>query len=173
MTYTGLELFTDKLNHLIYPNDNPFINSYLSILTKRPQLQLLYKELKSMIQIMFVDPDHELEEVRNLKKRFKDAVQEAHAIIDLFVFYINCGKNKTPPTKSSLNLKKVMTSINSIKVTINSHQPKSCHELPLAENVDQNGLLETLALSFYHLPPHLRDCFLYLCSFPKNYKFRV
>ncbi|KAM0031948.1 putative P-loop containing nucleoside triphosphate hydrolase, leucine-rich repeat domain superfamily [Helianthus debilis subsp. tardiflorus] len=38
---------------------------------------------------------------------------------------------------------------------------------------DQNGCLETLALSYDHLPLHLRECFLYLGGFPVDYKFHV
>ncbi|MFS8025117.1 putative P-loop containing nucleoside triphosphate hydrolase, leucine-rich repeat domain superfamily [Helianthus anomalus] len=38
---------------------------------------------------------------------------------------------------------------------------------------DKSGYLETLALSYNHLPLHLRKCFLYLGGFPKDYKFHV
>ncbi|KAJ0619079.1 putative P-loop containing nucleoside triphosphate hydrolase, leucine-rich repeat domain superfamily [Helianthus annuus] len=38
---------------------------------------------------------------------------------------------------------------------------------------DQNGCLETLALSYSHLPLHLRECFLYLGGFPEDYDFQV
>ncbi|KAM0050241.1 putative P-loop containing nucleoside triphosphate hydrolase, leucine-rich repeat domain superfamily [Helianthus debilis subsp. tardiflorus] len=38
---------------------------------------------------------------------------------------------------------------------------------------DQNGCVEILALSYNHLPLHLRECFLYLGGFPENYKFQV
>ncbi|XP_023766729.1 late blight resistance protein R1-A isoform X1 [Lactuca sativa] len=34
---------------------------------------------------------------------------------------------------------------------------------------DEKGCLETIALSYHHLPPHLRDCFLYLGGFPEDY----
>jgi hypothetical protein len=35
---------------------------------------------------------------------------------------------------------------------------------------DEKGCLETIALSYHHLPLHLRDCFLYLGGFPEDYK---
>ncbi|KAL8267892.1 hypothetical protein R6Q59_001690 [Mikania micrantha] len=39
---------------------------------------------------------------------------------------------------------------------------------------DQNGsILETLALSYNHLPLHLRECLLYLGGFPEDYEFKV
>ncbi|CAI9299286.1 unnamed protein product [Lactuca saligna] len=38
---------------------------------------------------------------------------------------------------------------------------------------DPNGYLDTLALSYDHLPRHLRDCFLYVGGFPEDYKIPV
>ncbi|KAL8267897.1 hypothetical protein R6Q59_001695 [Mikania micrantha] len=39
---------------------------------------------------------------------------------------------------------------------------------------DENGsIMESLALSFNHLPLHLRECFLYLGGYPEDYKFQV
>ncbi|KAD4982119.1 hypothetical protein R6Q59_001699 [Mikania micrantha] len=39
---------------------------------------------------------------------------------------------------------------------------------------DQNGsVMESLALSYNHLPLHLRECFLYLGGFREDYKFKV
>ncbi|KAJ9552092.1 LOW QUALITY PROTEIN: hypothetical protein OSB04_016137 [Centaurea solstitialis] len=35
------------------------------------------------------------------------------------------------------------------------------------------GNLETLALSYHHLPDHLRECFLYLGGFPEDFRFVV
>ncbi|KAM0049250.1 putative P-loop containing nucleoside triphosphate hydrolase, leucine-rich repeat domain superfamily [Helianthus debilis subsp. tardiflorus] len=37
---------------------------------------------------------------------------------------------------------------------------------------DQNGCLEILALSYNHLPLHLRECFLYLGGLPEDYEFQ-
>ncbi|KAF5755743.1 hypothetical protein HanXRQr2_Chr17g0806231 [Helianthus annuus] len=33
--------------------------------------------------------------------------------------------------------------------------------------------METLGLSYNHLPLHLRECFLYLGGFPEDFKFEV
>ncbi|KAJ0430166.1 putative P-loop containing nucleoside triphosphate hydrolase, leucine-rich repeat domain superfamily [Helianthus annuus] len=38
---------------------------------------------------------------------------------------------------------------------------------------DQDGCVEILALSYNHLPLHLRECFLYLGGFHEDYKFQV
>ncbi|XP_076886051.1 putative late blight resistance protein homolog R1A-10 [Bidens hawaiensis] len=38
---------------------------------------------------------------------------------------------------------------------------------------EESGCLETLGLSYNHLPLHLRECFLYLGGFPEDYKFKV
>ncbi|MFS8025076.1 putative P-loop containing nucleoside triphosphate hydrolase [Helianthus anomalus] len=38
---------------------------------------------------------------------------------------------------------------------------------------DENGCMETLGLSYNHLPLHLRECFLYLGGFPEDFKFEV
>ncbi|XP_076944262.1 putative late blight resistance protein homolog R1B-17 [Bidens hawaiensis] len=38
---------------------------------------------------------------------------------------------------------------------------------------DRNGFVDMLALRYDHLPPHLKDCFLYLCNFPEDHKFHV
>ncbi|GJX64233.1 disease resistance protein [Tanacetum coccineum] len=36
---------------------------------------------------------------------------------------------------------------------------------------DENKHMETLALSYNHLPPHLKECFVYLGGFPEDFKF--
>ncbi|KAM0013541.1 putative P-loop containing nucleoside triphosphate hydrolase, leucine-rich repeat domain superfamily [Helianthus debilis subsp. tardiflorus] len=38
---------------------------------------------------------------------------------------------------------------------------------------DENRCMETLGLSYNHLPLHLRECFLYLGGFQEDYKFNV
>ncbi|PWA92048.1 Disease resistance protein [Artemisia annua] len=116
MTYTGLELFMENLKQLIYSNDNPLINNHPSILSKRPQLQLLYEELDSMIQILF---HGEHTELQYLKRRFKNTAEEAQDIIDLFVsgvHYRKIGYSPRPDVfRTFLNLDHVMRSIKSIK----------------------------------------------------------
>ncbi|XP_076934143.1 putative late blight resistance protein homolog R1B-16 [Bidens hawaiensis] len=38
---------------------------------------------------------------------------------------------------------------------------------------EDNGCMETLVLSYNHLPLHLRECFLYLGGFPEDYQIQV
>ncbi|PWA35308.1 NB-ARC domains-containing protein [Artemisia annua] len=116
MMYTGLELFMENLKNLIYWDDNPLISNNPLILSERPQIELLYKELELMIQYLFDEKEedlHELEKVKNLKKEFKDVAQEAHNTVGRFVYFMNASRYDF--TKCSLNLKNVMRSINSIK----------------------------------------------------------
>ncbi|KAF5778557.1 putative P-loop containing nucleoside triphosphate hydrolase, leucine-rich repeat domain superfamily [Helianthus annuus] len=132
MAYTGMELFMENLKMLIYNNDNPVINNHPSVLSKRSEILLLYEELSSMIQILFVEKEndiHELEEVRNLKKRFRDLAEEVHNTIGLFVYVVNFkskydsiedGPNfksaeSSYKYKYSLDLKNVMKSVKSIR----------------------------------------------------------
>ncbi|PWA78618.1 Disease resistance protein [Artemisia annua] len=116
MTSTGLELFMENLKQLIYSNDNPLINNHPSIVSERPQLQLLYEELDSMIQILF---HGEHTELQYLKRRFKNTAEEAQDIIDLFVSGVHCRKIGYSPRsdvfRTFLNLDHVMRSIKSIK----------------------------------------------------------
>ncbi|KAJ9554001.1 hypothetical protein OSB04_018046 [Centaurea solstitialis] len=134
MTYTGQELLMETLKHLIFGNDNPLNNSP-SVLSERPQFQLLYEDLGSIIQTLSNIHQHpylhELEKVRNLKKRFKDAAEVAQDIIDLFlsaVHFRNRGLSADSDVfKTSLNLVSVMGSIESIKaqlMTINIDKTK-------------------------------------------------
>ncbi|KAD7117466.1 hypothetical protein E3N88_04734 [Mikania micrantha] len=142
MPYTGLELFMENLKQLSYSNNHPIVKKSATILSKRPQMQLLYQELGYIIQILFVEEQsviHEMEQVKNLKIRLKDVAQEAHNIVGLFVYYnyrksttchsiygsvkyfLNCMKNERSTHKYySLNLKDVMGSLNSIKEELNT-----------------------------------------------------
>ncbi|KAJ9552078.1 hypothetical protein OSB04_016123 [Centaurea solstitialis] len=130
MAYTaGFQmLLMENLKKLIHGNHHPFINNNPLILSERPQFQLLYQELDSIIQTLFsIHEDHhhnpdEIEKVRNLKERFKDVVEEAQDIIDLFVSAVHFTNRQFPPEidvfKTSLNLEKVLKSIESIKVEL-------------------------------------------------------
>ncbi|MFS8024800.1 hypothetical protein Hanom_Chr16g01467661 [Helianthus anomalus] len=60
MAYAGIHMFMEKLNQLINSNDIPFFNNP-EIMYARPQLQLLYDELGSMIQTLFIDQDQDLQ----------------------------------------------------------------------------------------------------------------
>ncbi|KAJ9553994.1 hypothetical protein OSB04_018039 [Centaurea solstitialis] len=125
MAYAGLEMFMGYLKQIINCNDIPLFNNNLMILSERPQFQLLYQELDSIVQTLSNIHQHnhnELEKVRNVKKRFKDAAEEAQDIIDLFlsavtVDFTNSGISPTSDVfKAFLDLENVMRSIESIKV---------------------------------------------------------
>ncbi|KAL7586842.1 hypothetical protein Lser_V15G40194 [Lactuca serriola] len=122
MAYAHVQMFMEKLKQLIYSNDIPVINNP-SIICERPQFQLLYEELGSMIQIFFNHEDqdlHNFEEVRKLKKRFKTAAEEAEDIVDIFISSVHVRNNGyftiSDVFQTSLNLEDVMRSIKSIKV---------------------------------------------------------
>ncbi|XP_023766728.1 putative late blight resistance protein homolog R1A-10 [Lactuca sativa] len=122
MAYTDIQMFMEKLKQLMYCNDIPVINNP-SILCERPQFQLLYEELGSVIKILFNHEDqdlHNFEEVRKLKKRFKAAAEEAEGIVDMFLSAVHCRNNGYSPRsdvfQTSLHLEVVMRSIESIKI---------------------------------------------------------
>ncbi|CAH1425002.1 unnamed protein product [Lactuca virosa] len=122
MAYANVHMFMEKLKQLIYSNDIPVINNPL-ILCERPQFQLLYEELGSMIQTLFNHEDqdlHNFEEVRKLKKRFKAAAEEAEDIVDIFVSAVYYRYNEyftiSDVFQTSMNLEDVMRSIISIKL---------------------------------------------------------
>ncbi|CAH1433571.1 unnamed protein product [Lactuca virosa] len=122
MAYAHVQMFMEKLKQLIYSNDIPMINNP-SILCERPQFQLLYEELDSMIQTLFNHEDqdlHNFEEVRKLKKRLKAAAEEAEDIVDIFISSVHVRNNGyftiSDVFQTSLNLEDVMRSIKSIKV---------------------------------------------------------
>ncbi|XP_024990769.1 putative late blight resistance protein homolog R1A-10 [Cynara cardunculus var. scolymus] len=125
--YTGLQMFMANLKQLIHGNHDPLINNDPSILSQRPQFQLLYQELASIIQTfsnIHQHHLHELQEVQNLKKRFKDAAEEAQDTIDLFVSAVHfTNKGISPDSnifKASLELTDTFmrNSIESIKVEL-------------------------------------------------------
>ncbi|CAH1433565.1 unnamed protein product [Lactuca virosa] len=122
MEYAHVQMFMEKLKQLIYSDDIPMINNP-SILCERPQFQLLYEELDSMMQTLFNHEDQDLynfEKVRKLKKRFKATAEEAEDIVDIFLSAVYCRYNEyftiSDVFQTSLNLEDVIRSIKSIKV---------------------------------------------------------
>ncbi|KAJ9551564.1 hypothetical protein OSB04_015609 [Centaurea solstitialis] len=128
MAYAGFQMFMEDLKMLINGNHHPLINKNPLTLSKRPQFQLLYQELDSIIQTLFsIHEDHhhhpdEFEKVRNLKRRFKDAVQEAQDTIDIFLSALHFThrgvSHRSDIFRTNLDLEKVMRSIESIKVDL-------------------------------------------------------
>ncbi|KAJ9551661.1 hypothetical protein OSB04_015706 [Centaurea solstitialis] len=108
----SLQMFMGYLKQIINCNDIPFINNNPMILCERPQFQLLYLELDSIIQTLSNihrhHHHHELEKVRNLKKRFKEVVEEAQDTIDLFLSAIHLRNirhsRRSTVSKNSLDL---------------------------------------------------------------------
>ncbi|MFS8025060.1 hypothetical protein Hanom_Chr16g01470531 [Helianthus anomalus] len=87
MSYAGIQMFMGNLNKLINCNDIPTINNP-EIMCERPQFQLLYEELGSMVQTLFIDEHqnlHDVVKLNDLKRRFIEAAEEAQYIVDLFV----------------------------------------------------------------------------------------
>ncbi|GJX64232.1 hypothetical protein Tco_0298575 [Tanacetum coccineum] len=140
MTYTGLELFMENLKQLIYSNDNqrafgPMVWRFYPPRQERPQLQLLYEELDSMIQVLFHSKHtelHDLQKVLYLKRSLKHTADEAQDIIDLFVSGVHFRKKgysrRSDVYKTTLILDHVMTSIKSIKaefMTMNVNKMKT------------------------------------------------
>ncbi|KAJ9554000.1 hypothetical protein OSB04_018045 [Centaurea solstitialis] len=147
-----LKYYPKSYYNLIHGNHHPVINNNPLILSERPRFQLLYQELASIVQTLSnIDQHryhvHELEKVRDLKRRFKDAAEEAQDTIDLFLsalHFTNRGvfpRSEVPKTflnrflsalpfenrglspgsdvfKTSLDLEKVLKSIESIKVEL-------------------------------------------------------
>ncbi|KAL8267890.1 hypothetical protein R6Q59_001688 [Mikania micrantha] len=95
MTYSGLQMFMEKLKQLINCNDNQLIN-HPEIIREIPQFQLLHQDLGSMIQILYIDEHqdpHEHEKFDDLKKRFIAAAEEAQYIVDLFLSGVHIRNN--------------------------------------------------------------------------------
>ncbi|KAJ9551571.1 hypothetical protein OSB04_015616 [Centaurea solstitialis] len=126
-------MLMDKLKKLIHGNHDPLISSDPMILSERPQFQLLYQELASIVQTLSDihqhhrhrrHHPHELERVRSLKKRFKDVVEEAEDVIDLYLSAVVVDfrnkelSHRSDVSETSLDLKDVMRSIESIKVEL-------------------------------------------------------
>ncbi|KAJ9553986.1 hypothetical protein OSB04_018031 [Centaurea solstitialis] len=139
MANADLRMFMDDLKKIIHGNHHPLMNNNPLVLSKKPQFQLLYQELDSIIQtLLSIHEDHhqqhhELEKVRNLKKRFKDAAREAQDTIDLFLSslhfrYGNLSRisaffkttfdlflSALHFSETSLDLNKILKSLESIK----------------------------------------------------------
>ena len=126
MAYTGLYVFKDNLKQLIHGNHDLVINNNPMILSETPQLHLLYQELASIIQTFFEIHQHhhpyDLQEIENLKRRFKYAAEEAQDIIDLFLSTVHFRKRGLSPRsdvfKTFLDLDKVLKYIESIKLEL-------------------------------------------------------
>ncbi|KAJ9554002.1 hypothetical protein OSB04_018047 [Centaurea solstitialis] len=143
MANADLRMFMDDLKKIIHGNHHPLMNNNPLVLSKKPQFQLLYQELDSIIQtLLSIHEDHhhqhhhELEKVRDLEKRFKDEAREAQDTIDLFLSslhfrYGNLSRIsaffKTTSdlflsalhfSKTSLDLNKILKSLETIKVEL-------------------------------------------------------
>ncbi|KAI3795566.1 hypothetical protein L1987_38221 [Smallanthus sonchifolius] len=122
MGYAGIQMLMEKLKQLINCKDNPLIN-IPSIIYERPQFQLLYQDLGSMIQTLYIDEHqylHDQKKLNDVKKRFTYAAEEAQYIVDLFLSGVHIRNNGLLPTskdfKDSLNLDDVRRSLLSVKV---------------------------------------------------------
>ncbi|KAJ9552079.1 hypothetical protein OSB04_016124 [Centaurea solstitialis] len=106
MANSDLRIFMDNLKKIIHGKHQQLIN---------------YNPLTlSSIDQHHYHPD-ELKKVRNLKKRLKDAAEEAQDSIDLFLSALHFTNSKVSPRsdlKTSLDLNKIQKSINSIKVEL-------------------------------------------------------
>ncbi|KAJ9552083.1 hypothetical protein OSB04_016128 [Centaurea solstitialis] len=125
MANAGLQMLMDDLKKLIHGNHHPLFNNNPLILSERPQFQLLYKELDSIIQTLSSIHEYhhhqhrELGKVRDLKRRFKDAAEEAQDRIDLFLSAVTVDFNsRSDVLETSLDLEEVVKSIESIKVEL-------------------------------------------------------
>ncbi|KAI3795529.1 hypothetical protein L1987_38184 [Smallanthus sonchifolius] len=175
MTYAGMQMFMEKLKQLINCNDNPLFNNP-EIICERPQFQLLYEQLGTMIQTLFIDQHKDIHEYHKLmKKRLTDAAEEAQYIVDLFVSGVHIRNMGHFPTsedfKSSLNLDDVWRSFESVKVELmsvalrygdNFEKYFPCiKELRcnLQEGYDFKSLtnLETLKLTVQHGPRRMKS----------------
>ncbi|KAD4982089.1 hypothetical protein E3N88_18760 [Mikania micrantha] len=124
MTYAGLQMFMEKLKQLINCNDNPLTN-HPEIIREKPQFQLLYQDLGSIIQILYIGEHqnpHELEKFDDLTKSFIDVAEEAEYIVDLFLSAVhtrykgNLSPASEEDIKPSLNLDDVRSSLQSVKM---------------------------------------------------------
>ncbi|KAI3745240.1 hypothetical protein L1987_58348 [Smallanthus sonchifolius] len=106
MTYTGAQMFMEKLKQLINCNHIPLINNP-TIIRERPPFQLLYQELGSIS----IDEHQNLEKVNGLGKRFTDAVEKAQYMSISFYAVFALGIMEI-----SLNLDDVRRSLESVKV---------------------------------------------------------
>ncbi|XP_076926011.1 putative late blight resistance protein homolog R1B-16 [Bidens hawaiensis] len=131
MSYAGIQMFMEKLNQLIHCKDIRFFVRNTIIRSERPQFQLLYDELGSIIEALSIH--QHLEKVNDLKKRFIDAAEEAEYIVDLFLspalpwkfeeaWYLSSAhirgahiRNTFNEFSSSLNLDDVWRSFKSIQ----------------------------------------------------------
>ncbi|KAD4982109.1 hypothetical protein E3N88_18780 [Mikania micrantha] len=128
MTYAGLKMFMEKLEQLINCNDNPLTN-YPEIIREKPQFQLLYQDVGSMIQTLYIDEhqdSHQLEKFDDLKKRFIDAAEEAQYIVDLFLSGVHIRNNNVSDVQIRRSSKSVVDLVLSFAyIRNNRHFPTS------------------------------------------------
>ncbi|MFS7990174.1 putative P-loop containing nucleoside triphosphate hydrolase, leucine-rich repeat domain superfamily [Helianthus anomalus] len=119
MTYAGVQMFMEKLNQLINCNNNPLFNNP-PVVCETPKFQLLYNELGTLIQTLYIDEHqhrYEHQKFNDLKKRFTCLVEEAQYIVDLFLSSVHIRDSGNFPTsedlKCPLNIDDVMRSFKS------------------------------------------------------------
>ncbi|KAJ0691038.1 putative P-loop containing nucleoside triphosphate hydrolase, leucine-rich repeat domain superfamily [Helianthus annuus] len=124
MTYAGVQMFMEKLNQLINCSDNPLFNNP-SVVCETPKFQLLYNELGTLIQTLYIDEHqdrYEHQKFNDLKKRFTCLVEEAQYIVDLFLSSVHIRDSGNFPTsedlKCPLNIDDVMRSFKSFEVEL-------------------------------------------------------
>ncbi|PWA59203.1 NB-ARC domains-containing protein [Artemisia annua] len=99
MATADIELFMTKLRWLLYDDTNDLVRTNPLIKAKKPDIQLLYEELGSLIDLWFKywtnnqEQLHELEDLGSWKRELTDVAREAEDIIDVFISYAILNNN--------------------------------------------------------------------------------